>query len=491
MQIVATVVGIILPRVMLSCYGSEINGLISSITQFISYFSLVEAGLANAAIYALFKPIAEKNQEEMNIVLSTTKKMYYFVGYIFILLVLALSLIYPFFVKTNILDKTNIFFLVLAIGCSGAIDFFSLAKYKVLLSADQKSYMISIGTIIYYLINTTIIIVLAKLGMNIAIVKFVALIAVVFRSIILYIYVKKRYGNINYNAKKDKTKLEKRWDALYLQILGAIQQGAPVIILTFFTNLISVSIYSIYNMVLIGINGILSVFISGLSSSFGDIIIRKEQEKLKKTTEEFEYIYYNLLTLVYPISLVMIMPFIKLYTEGITDVNYNIPLVGILFVINGLLYNIKTPQGMLVISAGMYKETKIQTTIQGLIIVVIGIPLTILYGLPGIIIASILSNLYRVIDLLIFIPKRLTKTPIINTLKKQIKIFIIGTLICIIGFNLPLKINNYFEWTFFATILMVISCIILFIYDRIFHNDNLKKLFLRIKMILGGKNENY
>ena len=69
----------------------------------------------------------------------------------------------------------------------------------------------------------------------------------------------------------------------------------------------------------------------------------------------------------------MIMPFIRIYTAGVTDINYNEPLVGFLFVLNGLLYNLKTPQGMLVISAGMYKETRIQTTIQGAIVVILGL----------------------------------------------------------------------------------------------------------------------
>ena len=56
-QIVLMISGLITPRIMLKYYGSEINGLISSINQFIVYFNLVEAGLSGAAIYALYKPL--------------------------------------------------------------------------------------------------------------------------------------------------------------------------------------------------------------------------------------------------------------------------------------------------------------------------------------------------------------------------------------------------------------------------------------------------
>ena len=56
LQIVTIVTGFISPKLMLGAFGSEINGITSSILQFISYISLVEAGLANATVFALYKP---------------------------------------------------------------------------------------------------------------------------------------------------------------------------------------------------------------------------------------------------------------------------------------------------------------------------------------------------------------------------------------------------------------------------------------------------
>ena len=53
-------------------YGSEINGLISSINQLL-YFSLVEAGLSGAAIYALYKPLADNDYKAINGVITAAK----------------------------------------------------------------------------------------------------------------------------------------------------------------------------------------------------------------------------------------------------------------------------------------------------------------------------------------------------------------------------------------------------------------------------------
>jgi len=143
------------------------------------------------------------------------------------------------------------------------------------------------------------------------------------------IYVRKNYRFLDYNEKPNYQALHKRWDALYLQILGAVHIGAPAVILTLITkNLKLVSVYTIFNMVIAGINGILSIFISGLSASFGDVIAKGETTVLQKAYREFEFAYYGLITLVYSIAFVTIMPFIKIYTKGVTDINYDVPLIG-------------------------------------------------------------------------------------------------------------------------------------------------------------------
>lgn len=49
-EILVTVVGFMLPRAIMVNYGSETNGLITSLQQFIQYFTLLEAGLSGAAV---------------------------------------------------------------------------------------------------------------------------------------------------------------------------------------------------------------------------------------------------------------------------------------------------------------------------------------------------------------------------------------------------------------------------------------------------------
>lgn len=497
LQLFTLVSGFILPKVILQSYGSEINGLVTSITQFISYFNLVEAGLASAAIYALYKPLSKNNHKKINAILSVAKRFYTTSGYIFLALVLGLAIIFPAFGKVSDLNYLDIAVLVVVLGLSGVLEFFAMSKYRVLLTADQKTYILSIGSILSITISTVITYVLAKFGVNITIVKFIALASVLVRAIYLHIYVKRKYNYVNYDEKPDFKALNKRWDALYLQILGSVQIGIPIILATILTDYNVVSIYSIYYMVIGGINSILNVFVNGLSASFGDIIARDEQDKLKKTSQEFEYVYYVILVFVYLVSYKMIMPFISIYTSGITDINYYYPIIGLLFILNGFLYNLKTPQGMLVISAGMYKETKKQTTLQALILVVfgfvfglIGSKISYIYGLGGIMIGSILSNVYRSIDLLFFIPKYVTKLKFTKTLIRWGKMFLQIIIVISIYIIIDVSCNNYISWVKEAIKISLITIIPMLIIDLIVERQILKSLSNRVKWFLKGNKKN-
>ncbi|MDY3874177.1 MAG: hypothetical protein SO083_03285 [Megamonas funiformis] len=481
LQIVTMISGFIIPKIMLIIYGSEINGLVSSITQVIKYFMLVEAGLSAAVIYSLYKPLATKDYNKISAIVVAAKKFYNKSGYIFVGLTICLSISYPLVITTNELSLLEVSLLVLILGVSGALEFFTLAKYRAILTADQKVYVISIASIIYIIFNTIIISVLSYLKMNIVLVMLISLVAVFLRSYILYFFVKKNYSYLDYNTIPDNRSLDKRWDALYLQILGVFHTGIPIILATIFTDLKTVSVYVIYNLVISGVNAILNVFMSGISSSFGDLIVRKEKERFQKAYIDFEGLYYLLIAGAYAVTFVMIMPFINIYTQGITDTNYNLPWIGFLIVLNGLMFNIKTPQGMLVIAAGLYRETRWQTTTQALIMLILGIILGYIYGLEGILIASILSNLYRDIDLVYFIPKYVTKLPKKKTIFRIIGVFFINIMICLPMHFINIQSDTVIRWIVDMILVMSYSIFIIGIYIFIFEKNIIKDLLSRLQ----------
>lgn len=486
-QAIVMIAGFITPRFMLVHYGSEINGLVSSINQFITYFNLVEAGLGSAAVYSLYKPLADNDHKRINAIVSAAKHFYYVSGAVFAVLVVALAAVYPSFAKVENMPYVIISFLVIALSSKSFLDFFSLAKYRVILTADQKTYVISLASTVHIILNTLVIVVLSMRNVNVLILYIVAIIPLVVRTLILSFYVKKNYKYLNYNEDPDNSALDKRWDALFLQIVQAVQVGAPTVIATVFTSLKTVSVYSIFNMVMNGINSLLNIFQNGLSASFGDLIARKEQKKLQKAYSEFEYAYYHLIFIIYTVAAVMLQFFVNIYTSKVTDVNYNQPLLAILFVVNGLLYNIKTPQGMLVISAGLYKETRWQSLTQALIAVIMGILLAIPFGLYGIMTALSLSNLYRVIDLLFFIPKNVTHMKVSESVIRIIRLLIVSVICFIPSMFIKIAVSNFLVWAVYAIIYTIFITLILAIESLLFDRECLFSLIKRVKSTIKSK----
>lgn len=484
-QVALFLAGFITPKVMLVYYSSEINGLVTSITQFITYFNLVEAGLSGAAVYALYKPLAEKNFQEISAVVASAKKFYFQAGYVFLALIATLAIAYPLFLESQTLSSLDIALLALVLGVNSVLEFFTLAKYRALLSADQKTYIISLASIVHVVLNTVIIYVLARFNVDVVTLRAVALISIFARTFLLMLYVKKRYPLLDYKAAPKPNALEKRWDAMYMQVLGAIHSGASIVILTVVVrDLLLVSVFSVYNMIITGLHGIMGIFSSGLSAGFGDVIVRNEKAVLQKSYQEFELGYLSLMTVVYAVAMVTIMPFIKIYTEGITDAEYYAPVVGALIVVNGFFFNLKSPQSMILIAAGLYKESRVQTTIQGALMVVLGCILGYFYKIEGVLLACIISNLYRDVDLLFFIPKRVTQLPITNTLKRWGWAAV--NFIAIIGLCavIPATVAGYLEWALYACLVTAVATAIVAANAAIFDRQCFLGLARRVKAMI-------
>ena len=62
LQLATIAQGLILPKLILGAFGSEVNGLVSSITQFLSFISLLEGGLGAVVLAELYGPIEKKER---------------------------------------------------------------------------------------------------------------------------------------------------------------------------------------------------------------------------------------------------------------------------------------------------------------------------------------------------------------------------------------------------------------------------------------------
>ena len=92
-QVFIMFLGLLIPRIMIGGYGSDVNGLVSTIGQMFTYVNLLEAGIGQSARNMLYKPIAENDRASVNHVLSLAQNDYnrFTILYIIGVVLLALS----------------------------------------------------------------------------------------------------------------------------------------------------------------------------------------------------------------------------------------------------------------------------------------------------------------------------------------------------------------------------------------------------------------
>lgn len=128
-QFVSVALGVIIPRLVLVQLGSEANGLLSATQQALVYLDLLESGIGTAALQALYKPAAEQDRAAVSGIFNAIHREYAKVGIAYAALVCGLSVLFPFFIKTE-LPFFTVLLTVLLGGMGQAVRFLFQAKYR-------------------------------------------------------------------------------------------------------------------------------------------------------------------------------------------------------------------------------------------------------------------------------------------------------------------------------------------------------------------------
>lgn len=412
---------LVVPRVTIETYGSAANGVVASLTQVVGLFLVVEAGLSNAAMLSLYAPLASGDRSLVLRIVASVERLYRQVGIVFISLVVVLALAYPNLLSVPGMSKVEVAFLAIILGANGATDFLAFAKYRVFLAASQRSYVVSRASALYLALGALIIFGVAECGGSLVQGRALAAIALACKWWLLRRSAVSWLGISRLETGAEFSSIPKRGDVVLQQVLGAVQVGAPAILATVFTSLESVSVLYMYSTVALGITSILGIVSSGATAGFGDMIARCLDRSLRRAYSDLEFLYGGLCGVVFGVGLALIVPFMAIFVGGLDHVAYEDPILGMLVCVNGWLYAVKAPQGMMIIAAGHFRETRYRVVAQAIIIVIGGTVLGALFGLVGILLASMISNLYRVFDLLFYISTRITHLPISHGVRRLVR----------------------------------------------------------------------
>lgn len=480
-QFVTLVCGIIVPRLMIGAFGSETYGATASIAQFLAYITLLEGGIGGVARASLYKPLAENNFHAISEIIAEIKRFFRAIALIFLVYVIVLGGAFKQISGTEVLDNMQTFLLVVVISISTFAEYFIGISYAVLLQAAQRTYITTSINMLTKIVNTIFIVLLILVHSNIIVVKLVSSCIYVVKPCLLWLYVRRNFS-LEPATNRKTNYLKDKWSGLAQHIAYFLHSNTDIAILTVFGNLKMVAVYSVYYMVINQIQNVCSSFITGMEALFGDMLAKDEKEALNKTFSYYETLISVISTVLFSVTVVMIVPFVKIYTAGINDANYIEPTFAVILAMASYVYCIRTPYHGMVIAAGHFKETQIAAYAEAGINICMSIVLVKPLGLFGVAIGTLTATSVRMLYYAVYLQGHIFFRELRIFAKREMVNFGIFAIICCLGnlLTTAFYMTAYIEWVCIAVIVTAIAVGVTLIGNYVFYKSEFKEIKLKI-----------
>lgn len=415
-QLATIASGLIVPRILLSTFGSEANGLVSSITQFLNYIALVEGGIGGVVLASLYGPLAKHDNEKLSRVLKASNKFFNQISIIFLIYTIVLGCVYPFLIQSSF-SWFYILSLTIILAVSSFVQYCFSINYKLLLQADHNMYIVQLVQITITVSNLIAVFVTVKLFPQLHIVKLASALLFVIQPIVYSRYVKKHY-QISKDVEPDEQALSQRWSCFGQNLAYFIHCNTDVIVLSIFTDLKLVSVYAVYFLIVDHLQRFFKSFSHAFTPMLGKAISINETEKANKYLDFYEFVVFNVATVVFGCCMYLLPGFVMLYTHGVTDADYFRPVFSAIIIMAEYIYCVRDPYDAAIYAAGKFKETAVSAYIEAGINIVLSVTLVNWLGLEGIAIGTFTGMTFRMIYMIVYLSKNVVYRSWLKPLKR-------------------------------------------------------------------------
>lgn len=478
LEITNVICGFILPRLILSHYGTEVNGLVSSINQFLTVITLLDCGVGAVVISTLYQPIAVMDINKISQIFSSANHFFKRIAYFLLVYIIVLLVIFPI-ISHSTFDCIYIDTLLLAMGINSFFMYYLGIVDRLFLTASQNGFIQYTAQIITIIINTVVCYILISCNCSIQVVKFTTAIIYLARPLIYRIYINKHY-NIIRNFQYDKDPIEQKKNGFAQHIAAYVLNGTDVLVLTIFSSLENVSVYTIYALVVNGIKAFYSAVTAGVESYLANIWNTKEKKCFNELFQYFEWIFHNFANLLFSCTLILIIPFVKIFTNGINDYNYIYPLFSIILTLAYYLIAIRSSYSILIYIVGHYKQTQWNYILVAVINLVISIGTVCIYGLIGVAIGTFIALFIQVFWQIQYVYKNILFTKKTNTVKLIFLDILIISVSLVFSYNFEIRISNYFSFLLYAALIFIIIIFCISLLNLLFFKNFTKKMLCNI-----------
>lgn len=473
-QVTTIICGFILPRLILTAFGSDVNGLVNSITQFLGIISFLELGVGAVVQSSLYKPLAEHDEDQVSRVIKSANRFFRTIARILLVYVVSLVIFYPMFAKQQF-GHAYTATLIIVISISSFAQYYFGIVNRLLLTADQHGYVQYNAQTVAIILNTVACFILIKLGCGIQMVKLITSLIYLLQPIVIYLYVRKHY-HINHKITYAEEPIKQKWNGIAQHVASVILDGTDIVVLTMFASLSAVSIYSVYFLVVKGVKQLFLSMTNGIQSLMGELWANGEKKELKDLFGWTEWMIHTGTIFVFGVAAITIVPFVQVYTKGIMDADYVQPLFSFFLVMANAGHCLRLPYNLMILAAGHYKQTQSNYIVAAVLNIVISILAVKHYGLIGVAIGTLIAMVYQTVWMALYDSKNLIKWPFKNFLK-QVAVDALTLVFMFVMTNMiQMATVNYAAWALYAVIVSIASVMVVIVVNMVFYKTNTERI---------------
>lgn len=443
--------------------GIETLGIMKLFTQLLQYLNIVELGLGGASAFALYKPLAEKNQEQVSVIISTIKSIYNKISLLLLGLGILVTPLLPYFMKIEKFTKDIYFYWLFYV--INTVSTYLYVKYVILFTANQEfiyvRFIQSVSKIFYQILQIIFIIKYHSFFLFILLLLLDNLTQYIF----FKIHYKKRYSYI-YNTKERYCGLNRDIKNLFWHKIGTLVVfNTDLLLISRLVSIEIVGVYASYQIIVQMLSTIIGVVTGVIRPKIGKFVSINSKEIIYLLFKEINIIFLLVAMFFSYVTFEVINKFINLWLGKGFELSR---LTVVLICINILINIFRTVVDIFKGSCGFFNDIQ-SPILEAIINLIVSIILGIKYGLNGIITGTIVSN---VVVILIYKPILVFKKCFDQDIKEYIKVYgnyLILLLISLFCLNIAIKpfirenINSWLDWIIYATTISIITGVVLFI----------------------------
>ncbi|MCR5012591.1 MAG: hypothetical protein K6A72_09620 [Lachnospiraceae bacterium] len=389
------VVGLLLPFVIQTVtihrLGIEYIGVKGLFSSVLTVFSLAELGFGSAIVYAMYKPIAEDNKEEINALLKLYRKIYRIIGLVILIIGLALVPFLGIIVKEECpgdLSLTLVYLLYLA---NTVISYWMFSYKASVLNAYQRYDVISNISTITLVVSSSVQILVLCVWKDFYAFLVVMVFATVLNNLITYVAVKRLYPEIKCEGQVGEAAVaeikKKVLGLLTGKVCGVTRNTFDSIFISGFLGWTQTAIYSNYFYIIIALNSFTSVILGALLGGVGNSIVLESKQKNYKDMMTMNNIYLFIAGAMAICMLCLYQPFMS---KWMGPENVYPSHIMILFPIYFYMTKMGDIRGVYADAAGLFWENRWRYVAEAVLNIFLNYILGKLFGVVGILAATIL-----------------------------------------------------------------------------------------------------